>query len=53
VCTAGRFEQQIAFVRKALRELGRRAEADTEGAELSPEARDRIRKAIAERNERK
>lgn len=48
-----RFDKQIAFVRKALRELGRRAEADTESAELSSEARDRIRKALAERNERK
>ncbi len=48
-----RFEQQLAFVHRALRELGRRAEADTESTDLSSEARDRIRKAVAGRSGRK
>jgi len=49
-----RFEQQMALMRKALRELGRRAE--TEGADIAAdieftvEARERIRKAVAERS---
>lgn len=48
-----RFERQVAWMRKALRELGRRAAAGdadiTEGADIPPEARERIRKALAER----
>ena len=41
------FERQLAFMRQALRQLGRVAEAD--GADLAPDARERIRKALAER----
>ncbi len=44
-----RFERQLALMRKALSELGRRAEAEAQGADLTPEARERIRKALAER----
>lgn len=48
-----RFEQQVALVRKALRVLGRRAESDSADIaadiEFTPEARERIRKAMAER----
>jgi predicted anti-sigma-YlaC factor YlaD len=51
-----RFEWQMALLRRALRELGRRAEADgedvSEGIEFTPEARRRIRKAVAERVDR-
>ncbi|WP_296768839.1 hypothetical protein [Thiobacillus sp.] len=36
-------------MRKALHLLGRRAESDTDGIELSAEARERIRKALNER----
>jgi predicted anti-sigma-YlaC factor YlaD len=45
------FERQIAVLSRIMRELGRRAEADAEGIDLSPEARERIRKAVAERCE--
>lgn len=44
-----RFERQMALMRKALRMLGKRAEVDTDGTGFPPEARERIRKAVAER----
>jgi hypothetical protein len=44
-----RFERQVALLRQALRKLGQRIEADASTAELPPEARERIRKALAER----
>lgn len=51
MCDACRnFQRQVASMRQALRELGKRAEADASGTDLSPEARDRIRKALAERD---
>ena len=46
-----RFERQIALMRQALRLLGKRAEADADNMDLPPEARERIRKALAERHE--
>lgn len=50
-----RFERQMALMRQALRMLGRRAEADAHGdgnsADLPPQARERIRKALAERHD--
>lgn len=46
-----RFERQVALLRQALRELGRRAEAEAAAVDLSPEARERIRTALAERRE--
>lgn len=42
------FERQVAMLSRAMRELGRRGGAD--GIDLGPEARERIRKAIAERS---
>lgn len=45
-----RFERQIAMLSRALNELGRRGGADADGIDLSPEARERIRKALAERS---
>jgi hypothetical protein len=46
-----RFDRQIGWMRQAMREMGRRAEADAEiaatGDELSPEARERMLKALA------
>ena len=45
-----RFERQLALLREALRLLGQRAEADVASADLPPEARERIRKALAERH---
>jgi len=51
-----RFERQLALMRQALRMLGQRAEADAQGdgnnVDFPPEARERIRKALAERSER-
>lgn len=48
-----RFEQQVALMRKALRELGRRAESGSEDIaediDFTPETQERIRKAVAER----
>lgn len=47
-CDACRnFMRQVALLRQALRELGRRTEA---GTDLSPEARERIRQALAKRD---
>lgn len=45
-----RFERQLALMRQALRKLGQRTEADAAGTDLPPEARERIRKALAERD---
>ena len=45
-----RFERQIQFMRKALHLLSRRAESDMDDIELSAEARERIRKALNERD---
>lgn len=45
-----RFERQVAMLSRAMRELGRRRMADEQGVDLSPEARERIRKAVAERS---
>lgn len=51
MCDACRnFQRQVALMRKALRELGSRTETDAAGTDLSPEARERIRKALAERD---
>ena len=44
-----RFERQIALLRQALRLLGQRALSGTDGPDLPPAARDRIRKAMADR----
>lgn len=44
-----RFERQMALLRQALRQLGQRAEA--EAADLTPEARERIRLALAARRQ--
>ena len=47
-----RFERQMIFMHAALRTLGKRAEmaeAADDSAEFPPEARERIRKALAER----
>ena len=46
-----RFERQLAMLRQGLRELGKRAKAESEGAELTAEARERIRAAMAKRRE--
>ena len=48
-----RFERQMQIMRKAMHLLGRRAESDMDDIELSVEARDRIRKALNERDEPK
>lgn len=44
------FERQVAMLSRAMRELGRRGGADADGIDLSPEARARIRAALAERS---
>jgi regulator of protease activity HflC (stomatin/prohibitin superfamily) len=43
-----RFDQQLALLRQAIRSLRRRAEAEAQDAKLTPEAQDRIRRALAE-----
>lgn len=43
-----RFERQVALMRQALRTLAKRAEA--QAADFTPEARERIRKALAKRH---
>ncbi|MDO9225626.1 MAG: zf-HC2 domain-containing protein [Pseudomonadota bacterium] len=44
-----RFERQMTLMRQALRMLGKRAEVDADSSGFPPEARERIRKALAER----
>jgi hypothetical protein len=44
-----RFERQMTLLREALRMLGKRAEIADDSTEMPPEARERIRKALAER----
>jgi hypothetical protein len=46
-----RFERQIRLLRRVLRKLARLGESDAQGPDLSPEARERIRKALAERHD--
>lgn len=46
-----RFEQQVVLMREILRLLGRPAEDNVQGADLTPEARERIRDSLAERSE--
>lgn len=46
-----RFSVQIDLLRRAMRELSARLEDAEYGPELSSEARERIRKALAERQE--
>lgn len=43
-----RFEKQLGLLRKALRLLPRNLEKDVPGPDLSPEARERIGKAISD-----
>jgi hypothetical protein len=45
-----RFERQIHSLRRALRKLARHAETDTQGPDLTPEARERIRSALSGRD---
>jgi hypothetical protein len=49
--SCARFDRQIRLLRKALHILNRRAEADRIGVDMPPEVRERIRKALAERDE--
>ena len=42
-----RFEQQLAVLRVALKGIGQRAMEDAPGPDLSEEARERIRRAMA------
>jgi hypothetical protein len=52
ICTnCRRFERQMALMQLALRKLGERTEAEAASTELPPEARERIRKALAERSD--
>lgn len=45
-----RFERQIQLLRRALRRMASQTDVDTQTASLTPEARERIRKAIAEQD---
>lgn len=46
-----RFERQINFMHAALRMLGKRAEVADDSTEFPAEARERIRKALAEQSD--
>lgn len=48
--SCSRFERQMALMRQALRMLGKRAEDETDSSGFPPESRERIRKALAERD---
>ena len=51
MCTScAQFEGQIRLLQKALRILNRRAETDMVDVDMPPEVRERIRKALAERD---
>ncbi|MDA8382598.1 MAG: zf-HC2 domain-containing protein [Betaproteobacteria bacterium] len=43
-----RFDRQLSLLRRALRKLGLHYQAKLESADLSPQARERIRNALAE-----
>jgi hypothetical protein len=45
-----RFERQVRLLRRALRRLARHVQTGTQGPDLSPEARERIRAALAGRD---
>lgn len=45
-----RFEQQIQLLRRALQRISAQTDVEVQTTSLAPEARDRIRKAIAEQN---
>lgn len=45
-----RFERQVRLLRQAVRVWADRAEVDVQGSDLTPAARERIRKAMAERD---
>lgn len=50
ICISCRhFEQQMAMLRQALRMLGRRAASEAADSDFPPEAKERIRKVLAER----
>jgi len=52
ICASCRhYEQQMVLIRQALRMLGKRAESEADSTEFPPEARERIRKALAARCE--
>jgi predicted anti-sigma-YlaC factor YlaD len=52
MCTScRRFARQVHLLRLALRGLARHSEREVQGPELTPEARARIRKALAERGD--
>lgn len=46
-----RFERQMRVLRRVLRKLARRTETEAQGPDLSPEARERIRQALAGRHD--
>ena len=43
-----RFDRQLSLIRQAMRSLRRHAQAQAQDAGLTPEARERIRQALAE-----
>jgi hypothetical protein len=45
-----RFERQIQLLRRALRRMAAQTDVDMQIASLTPEARERIRKAVAEQD---
>lgn len=45
-----RFEQQMTLLRQAMQMLGKRAEDETDSNGFPAESRERIRKALAERD---
>lgn len=47
-----RFERQLSTLRLALRQLRRNTEQDVEGLDLPQEARERIRRALAQRTKK-
>ena len=44
------FERHIEFLRKALRLLGEQLETGSQGPDLSPEAKERIRQVLRDRD---
>jgi hypothetical protein len=44
------FERHIRFLRKALRLMGEQLEAGSQGPDLTPKAKDRIRKVLQDKD---
>ena len=45
-----RFDRQLRFLRQAFQSIGKRVETDEQGPQLSPDAKDRIRRSLRDQD---